>query len=322
MPNAPSIPASLAGADLLTVTQLNAATLLDLFELARRMKADYRHFRTALDGKTVILLFEKPSLRTKITFETGVAKMGGIPLYMDHSSSRLGEREAVKDYGLNLERWVECIVARVFKQTVLEELADAAKVPVINALSDRYHPCQALADLFTLWERPGGLEKQRVAYVGDGNNVCHSLMHAAALLGVDVTAITPPGCEPADDVVAECERIARSTNAKIGVTNDPGAVAGHTAVYTDVWTSMGADHTTARSELFAPYQVSEKMMAAAAKDAPVAPVFMHCLPAKRGQEVTNAVIDSPASVVYDQAENRMHAQNALLLRMLAPDHAI
>jgi ornithine carbamoyltransferase len=312
-----------AGADLLTLSNLAPAAVVELFDTAKAMKADLRPFRNTLDNKAVALLFEKPSLRTKVSFEVGVAKLGGHAIFMDHSAFRLGARESVRDYAKNMERWVECIVARVYQQTVLEEMADVARPPVINALSDRFHPCQALADLFTLYERancdPARLRTLRLAYVGDGNNVCHSLMHASTLLGVDTTIITPKGYAPAPDVVSDCEAFALAAGSKLNVTTDIAAVECHDAVYTDVWVSMGqaggVDEVTKRRKVFSKYQVSAELMEKASRGRPASAVFMHCLPAQRGLEVTDEVIDAPQSIVYDQAENRMHAQNALLFHM-------
>jgi ornithine carbamoyltransferase len=243
---------------------------------------------------------------------------------MDHSGYRLGARESVRDYAKNMERWVECIVARVYEQSVLEEMADIARPPVINALSNRFHPCQALADLFTLYERAGcdagRLAGLRLAYVGDGNNVCHSLMLASTLLGLATTIVTPKGYAPAPDVVATGEAFALAAGSRLNVTTDLGAVEGHDAVYTDVWVSMGqtggVDEVTKRRKVFAKYQVSAEVMERASRGRPSPAVFMHCLPAQRGLEVTDEVIDSPRSIVYDQAENRMHAQNALLHFMI------
>jgi ornithine carbamoyltransferase len=313
-----------AGQDLLTLSNVTPAAVLELFETARQMKADLRPFRNTLDNKAVALLFEKPSLRTKVSFEVGVAKLGGHAIFMDHSGYRLGARESIRDYAKNLERWVECIVARVYQQTALEEMADTARPPVINALSDRFHPCQALADLFTLYERAAcdaaRLRQIRLAYVGDGNNVCHSLMHASTLLGVDTTVITPKGYAPAPDVVQECEAFALAAGSRLTITTDVAAAEGHDAVYTDVWVSMGqaggVDEVTRRRKVFAKYQVSADLMERAGRGRKTPTVFMHCLPAQRGLEVTDEVIDSPHSIVYDQAENRMHAQNALLHYMI------
>lgn len=349
----------LAGADLLTFASLTRPVVEALFESARQLKAEFRRERAHLQGterpsrtppparperraspsagaegerrvgawplagKTAVLLFEKPSLRTKMSFETGIGLLGGRALFMDHSQQKLGEREAVKDYAKNLERWVDCIIARVFSQEVLYELAEHARVPVINALSDRFHPCQALADLFTVAEQAEALgvplRDMKIAYVGDGNNVCHSLMHAATMLGVSITVVSPKGYAPAEDVVAECERFGRESGAKLVITPDVSLVKSHHAVYTDVWVSMGqADTAAKRRKIFAAYQVNAEVMALASKglNLPNGAMFMHCLPAQRGVEVTDEVIDSVASLVYEQAENRMHAQDALLGAML------
>ncbi len=314
-------PGALAGRDVLSITSLSRDEIQAVFETAALVKSDIRPFRTALDGQGVILLFEKPSLRTRVTFELGVQKLGGSVVYIDHSAQRLGERESIVDYGKNLARWVQCIVARVYSQSVVEELAAAAGSPVINALSDMYHPCQALADLFTLRERfvkpGGGFGGLKIAYIGDGNNVCHSLVHAAATLGADIEVITPAGFEPSRAVIAEAESLARQSGSRVIITNDPGAVAGAHAVYTDVWVSMGqgagsADEAAKRRKAFGPYQVTPSLMAKAGASAK----FMHCLPAHRGEEVLDAVIDSPNSIVYDQAENRLHVQNALMIHIL------
>jgi len=305
----------ISGGDLLTLSGLTAETILAIFRTAAKVKKNPRPFRKALDGVTAVLLFEKASLRTRITFETGIGMLGGRAIYMDHSTQRLGERESVKDYGRNLERWVQCIIARVYSQSVVEELAAAASVPVINALSDRFHPCQGLADLFTVWQRPGGLEGKRIAYIGDGNNVCHSLMHAATLLGVDMTVITPEGHEPAGDVWAECESFCLASGSVLAFSHDPAAVEGHEVVYSDVWVSMGQTDTAGRRGAFSRYAVTGDLMARASNGVKGGSLFMHCLPAHRGIEVTDEVIDSANSIVYDQAENRMHAQNALLLHL-------
>lgn len=317
-PHAGTHSASLApGSDLLTLSHLSRGTIEDLFTLTREIKRDIRPFRHALDGKAVVMLFEKPSLRTRVSFEVGINKLGGTAIYMDHGKQRLGERESVKDYALNLERWVECIVARVYLQTVLEEMADASRVPVINALSDRFHPCQALADMFTLLEQFGTLRDRRIAYIGDGNNVCNSLMHAATILGVGMVVVTPEGFEPPASVIDDCERLAAVSGSELVITSDRQKLHGCDAVYTDVWLSMGqgagaADEAAKRRAKFEPYRVTPELMALARKNAR----FMHCLPAHRGEEVVDEVIDSRVSVVYDQAENRMHAQNALLVKLL------
>lgn len=310
-------PTSMSGRNILSVTSISRPETLEVLKTAAAVKADPKSFRTALDGIGVILLFEKPSLRTRVTFELGVQKLGGSVVYIDHSQQRLGERESIVDYGKNLERWVQCIVARVYSQSVVEELAAAANVPVVNALSDLYHPCQALADLFTIREHFGRFDGLTLAYIGDGNNVCNSLMHATAMLGVNMTVITPQGYEPPDGVVAEAQSLAAQSGATLTLSHDPGAVAGANAVYTDVWVSMGqgagsADEAAKRRKAFQPYQVTPSLMDRAGAGAK----FMHCLPAHRGEEVLDAVIDSPNSIVYDQAENRMHVQNGLLIHIL------
>jgi ornithine carbamoyltransferase len=307
---------TLTGTDYLTLAGLDRSQVAGLFDLAAETKSDISPYTDALRGKTVILLFEKPSLRTRVTFEVGPAKMGAHVIYFDHSKERIGVRESVRDYAKNLERWVDCVVARVFSQGVLEELARDGAIPVVNALSDRYHPCQALADYFTLTERVGGIEGLKgfkLAFVGDGNNVCASLMHGAGILGVDLTVIGPRGYAPEADVLADAKRLAAAGGGKITVTHDPAAVKGAQAVYTDTWVSMGDEaERAARAAAFQPYRVDDGLMAQAAKGA----FFMHCLPAHRGEEVTDGVIDSKTSLVYDQAENRMHVQNALLLQLL------
>ncbi len=301
-------------ADLLTGTEFNAARLRELFQLAADVKARPERYRTSLAGRYLAMIFEKPSLRTRVTFEVGIQSMGGGAIFLDHTGTRLGHRESIKDVAKNLERWVQAIVARVFEQTALEQLAAHASIPVINALSDCYHPCQALADFFTLEEHFGKLQGLTLAYVGDGNNVCHSLLLAGARVGANVRVASPAGYEPNAAIVTEALQASRETRAKIEILRAPEeAVAGANTVYTDVWASMGQeDEAAERAKLFAPYQVNEALMARAAPDA----VFLHCLPAHRGYEVTDAVMDAPSSIVYDQAENRLHVQKAILLTLL------
>ncbi len=296
--------------DLVSAATLTASDLSMILDTALAFKADPAAYRGVLDGRSVAMLFEKPSLRTRVTFEVGTARLGGHPLYYDHGFERIGQRESVKDYARNLERWVHAIVLRTYSQRTIEEMAAVARVPVINALSDTDHPCQALADALTLVERFGRVEGLNVCYIGDGNNVCVSLMHVLCKLGGHVRVITPKGFAPPADAVAETHEFARLSGGSLTLTNDPAAVAGADAVYTDTWVSMHQeDQSDAREKLFVPYRVDAELMARAAGHA----VFMHCLPAHRGEEVTDEVIDSPASVVYDQAENRLHAQNAVLI---------
>jgi ornithine carbamoyltransferase len=306
--------AKLSVRDLLADSDLSTRDLSVIFELTERVKAAPGDYGQALLGKQLALIFEKPSLRTRVTFEVGMTSLGGFGVYLDHAKPRLGEREAVRDIARNLERWVDGIVARTFSHESVLELANNASIPVVNALTDLFHPCQALADLYTLKEKFGTLPGRTLTFVGDGNNVCHSLMITGAKLGVSVRAATPPGYEPKPEIVAEAKALAAATGAAIEVFNNPlEAVAGAQAVYTDVWASMGQEHAVhLRAQVFAPYKVTEELMAAAGPQA----VFMHCLPAHRGQEVSNEVIDSPQSVVFDQAENRLHVQKALLILLL------
>ena len=300
--------------DLVAERDLTRRDLELIFQLTERVKAAPGAYARALEGKQLAMIFEKPSLRTRVTFEVGMTSMGGYAIYLDHAKPRLGEREAIKDVARNLERWVHGIVARTFAHAAVEELAEHASIPVINALTDLLHPCQALADYFTLGEKFGRLKGLKLAFVGDGNNVSHSLMVAGAKLGVSVNVATPSGFEPKAEIVEEARLFGRKTGAKIHLLHDPvEAVAGVHAVYTDVWASMGQEYAAhLRSQVFPPYRVTEGLMAAADPGA----VFMHCLPAHRGQEVTDGVIDSPQSVVFDQAENRLHVQKALLLLLM------
>ena len=295
---------------LLTGAEWGAAQTRELLALAADVKAHPERYATTLRGKTLAMIFEKPSLRTRVTFEVGIQSMGGAVVFLDQTQARLGERESIADVARNLERWVQGIVARVYEQRVLEEMAANANIPVINALSDRFHPCQALADFLTLEEKFGNLRGFKLAYVGDGNNVCRSLIFLAARLGVNLRIATPENYTPALEVIAETKRVARETKAKIELFTDPReAVAGAQGVYTDSWTSMGFEaEQKVRDTVFAPYQVNRDLMALAAPDA----VFMHCLPAHRGHEVTGEILDGAQSVVLDQSENRMYAQKAIL----------
>jgi ornithine carbamoyltransferase len=282
-----------------------------LLDLAGRVKREPSKFNRALSGKYVSLLFEKPSLRTRLTFELAIKQLGGDSVTCE---GPVGAREPLKDVARNLDRWVNGIVARTFSQNTIDELAEWSSAPVINALSDLYHPCQALADVFTLREQFGELRGLKLAFVGDGNNVAHSLMLTAARLGMDFAIATPPGYSPNAEIVSQAEGLAAISGSRLDLTYNPAvALAGAHAVYTDVWTSMGHEQEQAqRREHFAPYQVNENLMSRARPDA----VFMHCLPAKRGEEVTDAVMESSQSIVFEQAENRLHTQKGLLLMML------
>jgi ornithine carbamoyltransferase len=267
-----------------------------------------------LQGKTLALVFEKPSLRTRVAFEAGMTQLGGHANYLSANDIDMGGRESVPDVARNLSRWVQAISARVFRHATVEILAHYASIPVINALSDREHPCQALADMLTLRERFGRLQGLRLAYVGDGNNVCHSLLLLGATLGVNIGVACPPDYRPDPEIVEQAERRAEESDAMITISATPGEVAeGADAVYTDVWTSMGQEHEAARRRpAFQPYQINPTLMGLARPGA----LAMHCLPAHRGEEIAAEVIDGPQSVVFDQAENRLHVQKALILTLL------
>ena len=301
--------------DLLTGAEWSAAQVQELFRLAADVKTHPDRYKTALAGRSLAMIFEKPSLRTRVTFEVGITSMGGTAVYLDHADTHLGDRESVPDVGRCLSRWVQGIVARVFSQQALEILAAYASVPVINALSDVYHPCQTLCDFFTIEEKFGSARGVKFAYVGDGNNVCHSLMVAGARVGAHVRIATPAGYEPNANIVAAAQRDAAATQGSIELFRAPEeAVSGSQAVYTDVWASMGQEsESAARGAIFAPYQVNARLMSQAAPDA----VFLHCLPAHRGSEVTDEVMESPRSIVFDEAENRLHVQKAILLTLLS-----
>ena len=302
----------LSAADL---TRTDAEALLNrATDLKNELKTG-GHANMPLRGKTLALVFEKPSLRTRVAFEAGMTQLGGHGSYLSANDIDMGGRESVPDVARNLSRWVNVIAARVFRHTTVVELARHSNVPVINALCDREHPCQALADMLTLREHFGGrLHGLKLAYVGDGNNVCHSLMLLGATLGVSVGVACPPDYRPDPEIVAQAEQRAAESDATIAISSSPGEiVVGANAVYTDVWASMGQEHEAARRRpVSQPYQLNGAMMAQAEPNA----LVMHCLPAHRGEEITAEVIDGPQSVVFDQAENRLHVQKALILTLL------
>ena len=303
-------PQTLPGRHLLSAHDLSLGETEFLLALGMRIKAHPADFREALRGRTLVTLFQKPSLRTRVTFEVGMAQLGGRAIHLSPEEIGLGRREAIKDVARNLSRWVDAIMARVNSHADLAELARHSRVPVINGLSDFEHPCQALGDLMTLVEHKGTLAGKTLAWVGDGNNVLHSLIYTATRLGLRMRVATPPQYLPSAEVMAA----AAFEGGQITLTNDPReAVAGADAVYTDVWASMGQEaEAETRRRIFQPYQVNEALMEAAGPQA----LFMHCLPAHRGDEVTDEVMDSPRSIVYDQAENRLHIQKAILLALL------
>jgi ornithine carbamoyltransferase len=302
----------IAAPDLARDLDLTDDELSYLLDLAADVKQSPRDYAQALAGKSIGLLFEKASLRTRLTFELAIKQLGGDSVF---SEGPIGGREPIQDVARNLDRWVNAIVARTFSQNTIEELARWSSVPVINALSDVYHPCQALADVLTLKERFGDFKGIKLAFCGDGNNVAHSLMLTSARLGIDFAIATPHGFEPDPEIVAQADGLAAVSGSALLLSDDPAeAVQGAHAVYTDVWTSMGQEKEAAkRRKAFQQYQVNDALFAQARPDA----VFMHCLPAHREEEVTDSVIEHSRSVVFDQAENRLHAQKALLLMMLA-----
>jgi ornithine carbamoyltransferase len=291
---------------------LSREQVLHLFRLAADLKQRWKAGRRdgPLAARSVALIFEKPSLRTRVTFEVGVVQLGGRAVYLSGQEIGLGTREAVPDVARNLSRWVDAIAARVHAHATVESLARHATIPVINALSDLEHPCQALADYFTLWERGVDISRMRLAWIGDGNNVCHSIVLIGALLGASLIVACPPGYEPDPGVLARARRL----GGDVEVTEDARkAATAADVLYTDVWTSMGQEaEREKRLEAFSRYQINETLV----NFAKVGALVMHCLPAHRGEEITDAVLDGPSSIVLDQAENRLHAQKAVILDLL------
>ncbi len=300
------------GKDLLSIADLNRDNIRLLLSGAEEFKL--KGGNSALSGKVLALLFEKPSLRTRVSFEVAMYRLGGKALYLSPAEVGLGKRESVKDVACVLSRFVDIIAARTFSHNTVEELAKYAAVPVINALSDFEHPCQALADVLTIDEKKGALEGLTIAYIGDPNNVSNSLMLVAAMCGMNFRVASPRGYKIDEGVLHLARRYAAESNAGIVCTEDPRiAASGADVVYTDTWVSMGQEEEAEkRRKAFEGYQVNSKLMSLAKKEA----IFMHCLPAHRGEEVSDEVIDSAASVVYDQAENRMHIAGAILLYLL------
>ena len=310
--NGPSAVRRCGAADFLRDLDLTSDELLYLLDLADTLKRNPGDYAQALAGKSIALLFEKPSLRTRITFEIAMKQMGGGSVFIE---GPIGVREPLKDVARNLDRWVEGIVARVFSQATVEGLAEWSRVPVVNALSDSFHPCQALADVQTVRERFGRLAGLKLAFIGDGNNVAHSLMLTSLRLGMNFALGCPDGYDPNPDIVAQAQSLAAGTGASLLITHDPAeALDGAHTVYTDVWASMGQEQEAVkRRKAFHALQVNDALFAMARPDA----IFLHCLPAKRGEEVTDSVMESPRSAIFDQAENRLHAQKALLLMLLS-----
>jgi ornithine carbamoyltransferase len=309
---------SLRGRDLLSVADLSAAEVDQVFGTAEALKSEFRatrrHASPPLTGRTLAMLFQKPSLRTRVTFEAGMAQLGGVAIYLPEDAV-MGAREAVRDVARNLERFVDGIVARTGPHAVVVELAAQAAIPVINGLTLREHPCQALADVFTIQERLGRLEGAVITFVGDGNNVYHSLALLGAAFGMEVRLAHPPGYAPNESIVARAQALAAASGGTLVFGSDPfELVRGADVVYTDAWTSMGQEaEAEERRDAFATYRVDDDLMAAAGRDA----LAMHCLPAHRGDEITSPVMDGPQSLIFEQSENRLHVQKALLVELLA-----
>jgi ornithine carbamoyltransferase len=293
---------------------MSTEEILATFSLARKMKANRKKYSKALQGKTLALIFEKPSLRTRTSFDVGIQQLGGFSVYLSPAEISLGKRETIHDVAKNLERMVQGIMIRTFAHQIVLDLAEYASIPIINGLTDYSHPCQAMADYLTIQEKKKKLKGLKLCYVGDGNNVAHSLMFAGARLGVNVTVTCPSGYTPDTKALDQAKEDAKKTGAHIEVVHDPiEGVKDADVVYTDVWASMGQEaEAEARKKIFRPFQVNKELMSKAKKDA----IFMHCLPAHRGDEVTADVIDSKQSVVFDEAENRLHAQKAIMYQLM------
>lgn len=300
--------------DFLSIKDFGPLQIRHLLALARQIKTDPAVYRETLKGKTLALIFEKPSLRTRVSFDVGIHQLGGFSLYLSPAEINLGKRESVYDVAKNLERMVQGIMIRTFAHEIVEDMAAYAGIPIINGLTDYSHPCQAMADFLTIWELKGRISKLKVAFIGDGNNVAHSLMFAGAQLGADVWVATPPGYEPKADTIVWARERGHDTGGTCTVTNDPWQAASKAdVIYTDAWASMGQElEADKRRQIFRPYQVNRKLFSEAKSDA----LFMHCLPAHRGEEVTDDVIDDPRSVVFQEAENRLHAQKAIMVELM------
>jgi ornithine carbamoyltransferase len=300
--------------DFVSIRDFSPDQIRHFLDLAREIKTNPGLHRHALEGKALALVFEKPSLRTRVTFDVGIHQLGGFSISLSPAEINLGKRESVYDVAKNLERMVQGIVIRTFDHAIVERMAEFASIPVINGLTDSSHPCQAMADFMTIEEVKGGSKGIKVAYLGDGNNVAHSLLFLGAQLGANVVVACPSGFEPKADAVDWARARARETGGCVNVVNDPiAAIRDADVVYTDVWASMGQEsEAAARKEVFQRYQVNAALFGRAKPDA----IFLHCLPAHRGEEVTNEVIDSPRSVVFQEAENRLHVQKAILLELM------
>ena len=300
--------------DFLSLKELTASELDVIFKLADKMKKNPQSFYGKLKGKTLALLFQKPSIRTRVSFQVGMAQLGGGSVYMDPQELPLGERESIKDVARVLSRYCDAVVTRTYSHSDVEEFAQYSRVPVINGLSDLYHPCQTLADLFTIREKFKAIQKMNIAYIGDGNNVLNSLLYGASKVGANLAIATPRGYEPSEEILRDIKLIAKESGSKITLSNNPfTAIKNAHAIYTDVWVSMGQEkQRDQRIRDFQPFQVNNAIVGKAPKDS----VIMHCLPAHRGEEITDDVIENPRSAIFDQAENRLHTQKALIYILL------
>ena len=302
--------------NLVSINDLSREEVAQILETSEIIKL--RHYsneeQPLLKGKVLGMIFQKPSLRTRVSFETGMIQLGGQAIYLGPNDIKLGQREATKDIGRVLSRYVSGIMARTFSHEIMLELAEYSSVPVINGLSELLHPCQVLGDLLTIKEKKGKLSNLKLAYIGDGNNVAHSLLFGAVKVGMDIILSVPPGYEPKEEIVNLAKEDAKKINSRIKIIHDPKeAVEGADVIYTDVWTSMGFEkESEIRKDVFKPYQINQDLVNKAKDDA----IILHCLPAHRGEEITDEVIDGPHSVVIDQAENRLHAQKGILALLL------
>lgn len=298
--------------NLLTGLEMTQQQALELIALGKDLKANPAKYSQELAGKSVVTLFEKQSLRTRVTFDIGVNKLGGHAVYLDQANGEMGKREDVKDFAANISRWADCIVARVYDHKTLVEMQEYATVPVINSLCDLYHPCQAMADFMAISQNYDDLSKVKLAYIGDGNNVTHSLFIAGAILGATVTAVCPLGHSPDAQILKKAEQIAEANGSKITVTNNIEDIKGYDVVYGDTWISMGDDTPLEQIKAkFMPYQINQELL-----DLTGIKHVLHCQPAHRDLDITSGVMDGPASLIFDQAENRMHIQNAIMLTLM------
>lgn len=298
--------------NLLTGLEMTQQQALDLIALGKDLKANPAKYSQELAGKSVVTLFEKQSLRTRVTFDIGVNKLGGHVVYLDQANGEMGKREDVKDFAANISRWADCIVARVYDHKTLVEMQEYATVPVINSLCDLYHPCQAMADFLTISQQYDDLSKIKLAYIGDGNNVTHSLFIAGAILGATVTAVCPIGHSPDAQILKLAEKLAAENGGSITITNSVEDIKGYDVVYGDTWLSMGDDTPLEQIKAkFMPYQINQELL-----DLTGIKHVLHCQPAHRGLDITSEVMDGPASLIFDQAENRMHIQNAIMLTLM------